>query len=196
MGGRSIRRAAGPIWLLASVLLACPRPGSEDTAAPIERSVHAGLDYTFACTIEGDLGVLVGLDVARGRSFSISDREVLRYWDLDSGELLAVHPGQGPSYEATRSDDGSLVALNSYRHVSVWRVADGEEALRWDGEVRRSRLSGDGQRLVVDPDRWIDVPLELPAEDGSLFFSPSFSADGRRLAVAEGYDRVHVLEPQ
>ncbi len=148
---------------------------------------HTGLTYEIARVIDSDFGLPLAIDVARGRAFTVSERETLRYWDLTTGRMLAEHSAQGSFDSAMYSADSSRVALARSDRVSVWQLADGARVGSWDTPVAFMDLSADGRWLATaSPEGQVSVWATDTGEFVGQWTGPSsyrleFGQQGTRL---------------
>ncbi|PRQ08835.1 WD40 repeat domain-containing protein [Enhygromyxa salina] len=150
---RASRRVLGSAWLVSlSTCTATSLSSAGLTSTPEGAAAAAprptGFGYRLTRSIDNDLGFLVALDTEHQRAFTGSDRGVLRYWNLDTGALLAEHPDRGSGYDAYISEDEGLVALDYDDHISVWRTADGSLLAEWEFPTEDTALSPDGRWLA------------------------------------------------
>jgi WD40 repeat protein len=162
-------------------------------------------------TLEGHAGQITGLAVGRDSTTLYTtglDGKVL-IWDLGGARRLGRPFKIGPeSWRYALSPDGRVLALGqvdgtvammdtqTLRPLSEFPVVPAG-AVAGMGYVPGGRLlvvgGEDGSLALVDPRRG-EILKRLPGHRHTVF-TPSFSADGRLMATASGFDtvRLHAL---
>jgi WD40 repeat protein len=142
---------------------------------------------------------------SQNQNSTSSKDDVIKIWDVATGELLRSFPWKGDSVaDIALSPDGTELAASRYAEVRIWDIASGKETRRLEGHprfVNSVAYSPDGQRVVSGGDDptirvWdIETRSEVRSMHGIVgaYGQVSFSPDGCWIVADDGTE-IHLFD--
>lgn len=142
----------------------------------------------------GDLSE-VGVAISQDERYLAGGRNIMRVWEIETGEEILETPFSSGNRFVTFSPDGKFLAFEgnaSYptHVVQIWEISTGKEVYRrvFDTDISSVSFSPDGRHLLISGEE-IKVLEIFPGQHGipGVYLPPyTFSPDGHHAIKIDG----------